>query len=175
MKKIAKPERIEHALYYNEFIDLVDENESVLMQLKNNAKEIEFLLKSLTNETLNSSYAPEKWSIKDILMHLCDCERVFLYRAMRFARGDRSALSFFDENEYAKQAKANDLTIKYILKEYKTARATTLAFFQNQRVATLKKCGISSNASMSVRACAWIICGHELHHFNVIKTRYLNL
>ncbi len=175
MKKIAKPERVEHALYYNNYIDLVNENESVLLQLKNNAKEVELLLKSLSNEILNSSYAADKWSIKDILLHICDCERVFLYRAMRFARGDKSALSFFDENEFAKQANANELTIKNIFKEYKTTRAATLAFFQNQRVAILKKTGIASNASMSVRACAWIICGHELHHFRFIKFKYLNL
>ncbi len=175
MKKIAKPERVEHALYYNNYIDLVNENESVLLQLKNNAKLVEALLKTLSNETLNNSYAPEKWSIKDIVLHICDCERVFLYRAMRFSRGDRSALSFFDENEFAKQAKANEMSIKNILKEYKTTRAATLAFFQNQKVASLKRTGIASNASMSVRACAWIICGHEIHHYRFIKSNYLNL
>ena len=106
-------------------------------------------------------------------MHLIDGERVFLYRAMRFARNDKSPLPFFDENEFAKQANATAMPIRKILKEYKTTRQATLAFFTNQSAATLKRIGMASNASMSVRACTWIICGHELHHWNIIQDRYL--
>ena len=173
MKHIAKPQEAEHAVYYEKFIALVDLKKSVLDQLKANAKMIEQNLLSLSDDKLSSTYAPGKWTIKDIVMHLIDGERVFLYRAMRFARNDKSPLPFFDENEFAKQANATAMPIRKILKEYKTTRQATLAFFTNQSAATLKRIGMASNASMSVRACAWIICGHELHHWNIIQDRYL--
>jgi hypothetical protein len=134
---------------------------------------IEQKVLSLSDEVLCKPYAPGKWSIKDILMHLTDGERVFLYRAMRFARNDKSPLPFFDENEFAKQVNATAMPIRKILKEYKTTRQATLAFFSNQSAAILKRTGMASNAAMSVRACAWVICGHELHHWHVIQERYL--
>jgi DinB superfamily len=173
MKKITKPTQFEHADYYGSFIKLVDENVSVLDQLKNNAKEIEILILSLTEAQLTTSYAAEKWCIKDIVQHLIDCERVFVYRAMRFARNDKSAQPFFDENEFAKAAKATSMPIKKILKEYKVTRHATLAFFNNQSADTCKRAGIAGNTMTTVRALAWIICGHELHHWKVVRERYL--
>ncbi len=173
MKKIPQPQETEHAVYYEKFIALVDKNRSVLDQLKENARMIEQKVLSLSDEVLCKPYATGKWSIKDILMHLTDGERVFLYRAMRFARNDKSPLPFFDENEFAKQANATAMPIRKILKEYKTTRQATLAFFSNQSAAILKRTGMASNAAMSVRACAWVICGHELHHWHVIQERYL--
>ncbi|MEQ1552794.1 MAG: DinB family protein [Ferruginibacter sp.] len=173
MKKITKPTQYEHADYYHTYIKLVSENVGVLEQLKNNAKQIETLILSLTEHQLTTAYAKDKWSIKDIVQHIIDCERVFLYRAMRFARNDKSAQPFFDENEFAKAAKASSLPIKKLLKEYKTARQATLAFFDNQNADTLKRAGIAGNTMTTVRAIAWIICGHELHHWNVINEKYL--
>ncbi len=173
MKKITKPTQFEHADYYGSFIKMVNENTSVLDQLKNNAKEIEALLLSLSEAQLTMPYAPGKWCIKDIVQHLVDCERVFVYRAMRFARHDRTAQPFFDENEFAKAAKASSMPIKKLLKEYKTIRQATLAFFNNQTVDTYKRAGIAGNTMTTVRALAWIICGHELHHWAVMRERYL--
>jgi DinB superfamily len=174
MKKITKPTQFEHADYYGSFIKFVDENTSVLDQLKNNAKELEILMLSLSEQQLTTPYADGKWCIKDIVQHLIDCERVFVYRAMRFARHDKTAQPFFDENEFAKAAKASSLPIKKLLKEYKTTRQATLAFFNNQSADTCKRAGIAGNTMTTVRALAWIICGHELHHWAVIKDRYLN-
>jgi DinB superfamily len=174
MKKITKPTQFEHADYYGNFVQLVEENTSVLNQLKNNAKEIELLILSLTEPQLTTAYAEGKWCIKDIIQHLIDCERVFVYRAMRFARHDKTAQPFFDENEFAKAAKASSLPIKKLLKEYKTTRQATITFFSNQSTDTCKRAGIAGNTMTTVRALAWIICGHELHHWAVIKDRYLN-
>jgi uncharacterized damage-inducible protein DinB len=129
MKHIAKPQEAEHAVYYEKFIALVDANKSVLDQLKSNAKMIEQSVLLLSDDILSRTYAEGKWTIKDILMHLIDGERVFLYRAMRFARNDKSPLPFFDENEFAKQANATAMPIRKILKEYKATRQATLAFF----------------------------------------------
>jgi hypothetical protein len=106
MKKITKPTQFEHADYYRSFIQLVNENVSVLDQLKNNAKELEVLLLTLTETQLTTTYAAGKWCIKDIVQHLIDCEKVFVYSAMRFARHYKTAQPFFDENEFAKAANA---------------------------------------------------------------------
>jgi hypothetical protein len=104
-----------------------------------------------------------------------DVERVLMYRALRFSRNDQEPLPFFDENEFIKNAIANKVPIKKLLKEYKLQRQNTIAFFENQTVATLKRTGVASNTNMSVRACAWIICGHEMHHVSIITNRYLQL
>jgi uncharacterized damage-inducible protein DinB len=173
MKKISEPTHLEYAMYYENYIKHVDKSMSVLDQLKSNAKSTIELIKSLYEAQLTTPYAEGKWSIKDIIQHLIDCERVFLYRAMRFARNDKSPLPFFDENAFAKEAHADNISTSKLLKEYLTQRQSSIAFFNNQTATVMKRIGIASNYNMSVRACAWIICGHELHHVHVIKNRYL--
>jgi uncharacterized damage-inducible protein DinB len=173
MKNIAKPTDYEYALYYQDFINLVLTDVQVLKQLKENAKALELLIKNLPEEILLYSYEKDKWNIKDILQHLIDVERVFVQRALRFARADKSPQAFFDENKFAVEANASKLNVKKLLKDYKNVRNATLSFFDNLPATSHKKTGIASNSAMSVRACAWIICGHELHHINVIQQKYL--
>ena len=93
---------------------------------------------------------------------------------MRFARHDKTAQPFFDENEFAKAAKATAIAIKKLLKEYKTTRQATLAFFNNQSADTYKRAGLAGNTTTTVRALAWITCGHELHHLGVMRERYMS-
>ena len=174
MKKINKPTDLEYAVYYEPFLKKLPADTHVFKQLKENSKVLKLLLSTLTEQQLTTAYAPGKWSIKDILQHLIDFERVLIYRAMSFARNDKRPIPFFDENEYAKQANATKQSIKKLLKDYKAVRQSTLAFFENQTAATLKRTGIASNYTMSVRACVWIICGHERHHITIIKERYLH-
>ncbi len=173
MKKINKPTDLEYAVYYEPFLKKLPADTNVFKQLKENATILKLLLLTLTEQELTTAYAPGKWSIKDILQHLIDFERVLIYRAMSFARNDKRPIPFFDENEYAKQANATKQSIKKLLKDYKTLRQSTFAFFENQTAASLKRTGIASNYTMSVRACAWIICGHETHHLTIIKEKYL--
>jgi hypothetical protein len=174
MKKIAQPNYTEHALYYEKFIALVDPNISVLQQLKDNAKLLNTWLLTLLPTTLVAPYAPHKWTPQQVLQHLIDVERNLLYRAASFSRNDKEPKPFFDENEYIEQSIANLLPLKKLLKEYTTLRQNTIAFFQNQNNKTLLRTGYASNTAMSVRACAWIICGHEIHHINVLQQK-LNL
>lgn len=173
MKKISKPNYTEFAMYYEPYLALIDDSKSVLDQLKTSAKEISILFKQLAEEELKTPYEEGKWTLKDMLMHLIDTERVFAYRAMRFARGDQSAQPFFDENEFAKLADANKINTSKLLKEYNSCRNLTITFLNNLSAAQMLKKGIASNYAMSVRACAWIILGHELHHRNIVKERYL--
>jgi uncharacterized damage-inducible protein DinB len=174
MKKIPKPTDLEYANYYEDFLKKLPADINIFKQLKDNAITLKNLLSSLTEQQLTTAYATGKWTIKDILQHLIDFERVLVYRAMSFARNDKRPIPFFDENEYAKQANATNQSIKKLVKDYKAVRQSTLAFFENQTAASLRRTGIASNFTMSVRACAWIICGHELHHINIIHERYLN-
>jgi uncharacterized damage-inducible protein DinB len=173
VKKIDKPTDLEYAVYYEPFLKRLSTNTAILQQLKTNAALIKTILLALTEQQLNTPYATGKWTIKDILQHLIDFERVLVYRAMCFARNDKRPIPFFDENEYAKQANATKQPIKKLVKDYKAVRQSTLTFFENQTAASLRRTGIASNYTMSVRACAWIICGHEMHHLDVIKEKYL--
>ncbi|KAA5533234.1 DinB family protein [Taibaiella lutea] len=174
MKKISKPSFTEFAMYYETYINLINDS-SILDQLKTSAKEITALFKSLDEERLMKPYAEGKWSMKDILMHLIDAERVFVYRAMRFARLDKMPVPFFDENEFAQNANANKINTTKLLKEFNACRSLTIAFFNNLTVSQMQVTGIASNFTMSVRACAWIILGHELHHLKIIRERYLSM
>ncbi|OJV54817.1 MAG: hypothetical protein BGO31_15840 [Bacteroidetes bacterium 43-16] len=174
MKKISKPDFTEFAMYYESYIEQVDTSISILDQLKSSAKELTALYKSLSEEQLRFRYAEGKWSMKDVLMHLIDVERVFAYRAMRFARMDRTPLPFFDENEFAKNAHADAIPVAKLLKEFNACRNLSVTFFNNLTAKQMLLTGIASNYSMSVRACAWIILGHHMHHRAVISERYLN-
>lgn len=173
MKKISAPDHLEFAMFYEGYIGKVDRERSVLDQLRDNAAELLALLKPLSDEQLATPYAEGKWTIKDLLQHMMDTERVFVYRAMRFARNDRSPLPYFDENEFAREAGANRVKGARLLREYRHLRQSTVDFFSNLSAAQLKRTGIASSYTMSVRACAWIICGHELHHLQVIRERYM--
>ena len=173
MKKISSPKGNEYAMYYEQYLKLVAQDSSVLNQLKASAKEVKTLYKSLDPAALITPYQPGKWSLKDVLMHLIDVERVFVYRAMRFARLDKTPLPFFDENEFALQAQADKIPLPKLLKEYNANRTLTIAFFNNLSNKQTERMGIASQFTMSVRACAWIIMGHELHHRKVIRERYL--
>ncbi len=171
MKKITKPNFLEHAVYYEKFINLVQNETSVLLQLKNNAKSFCSYLLLLDKNIQVTPYETGKWTPIQVLQHLIDVERVMLYRAHCFSRNDKESKPFFDENKYIEKSIANNVPIKKLLKEYTTLRQNTIAFFENQNSATLQRTGVASNTAMSVRACAWIICGHEIHHINYLKEK----
>jgi uncharacterized damage-inducible protein DinB len=173
MKKIKKPSDIHYAVYYEPFIKLVQDDVLVLKQLKENSKTISKIILSLTEEQLLYKYETYKWCIKDIVQHLIDVERIFINRATRFARNDKSPQPFFNENDFADEALASKINVKKLVKDYTNCRQSTISFFENLTPKMLERVGVASNSAMSVGACAWIICGHELHHFNVIKEKYL--
>ena len=122
---------------------------------------------------LDYRYQLEKWSIKDILLHLIDCERIFQYRALRISRSDKTPLPGFEENEYAVEANATSRTLESLLNEYKSVRKATFTLFETFSEEQFLKIGNASGKDISVRAIGYIILGHELHHINIIKERYL--
>ncbi|UBM58507.1 DinB family protein [Marinilongibacter aquaticus] len=127
-------------------------------------------------EALKSKvYAPEKWTIKTIVQHLIDTERIMAYRALCFARSDKTELPGFDENKYAKYAPAEKRFLKEMLKEWETVRQASIQLFESFDEKTLYNEGIASGRNLSVAAIGYIICGHPIHHKQIIEERYFPL
>ncbi len=173
MAKITKPAVGDYAPYFQNYINQVPDDGNLLKHLKEIQKETEQLILSLPEEKLTYRYAEGKWTIKDILVHLMDAERIFAYRALRFARADETALAGFDENVYVPVANANARKIKDILKEGTALRTANIAFIKTLDRKSLKRKGLSNNNKISVAALVNLIYGHQRHHLNIIRERYL--
>ncbi len=157
--------------YYQNYIDLVADV-PLLEALESGFPETETFFNNLPSLKWTYRYQENKWTPKDILQHIIDTERVFCYRALYFARTENATLAGFDENIFAANAKANNKTHLSLIHEYKTVRAATISLFKGIEDAQLKNRGVANNNSMSVAAAGFIICGHEIHHRNIINERY---
>jgi uncharacterized damage-inducible protein DinB len=158
--------------YYQTYIDVLGDVELfdiIRRQLENFPQ----FLESLPDEKLNYAYAEGKWTIAEVLIHVLDTERVFQYRALRFMRGDKTPLPGFDQDLYVPNSNADRRTKESIIEEYKAVRRSTIALFSNMKGQTLHNMGVASDSPTSVAALGFIICGHQKHHRNVIRERYL--
>ncbi|GAB3539774.1 DinB family protein [Pontibacter brevis] len=132
------------------------------------------MIQGLTEEQLLHRYAAGKWSIKEVMVHMIDTERIFSYRALRFARQDKTELPGFDQDKYIIPAKADSRDINSIIAEYTSLRTATIELFKNFDEEALQQKGIASGIEVSVRALGYVILGHEVHHQKIIRERYLN-
>lgn len=173
MKKIEKPKEGEFPPYAIMYIGLLPDDGLVLKHLKNNMKATKDLILSLPEEKLLYRYAEGKWTIKELLVHIIDDERIYGYRALRFARNDATELPGFEQDDFARYSGANDRKLKSILKEYAAVRDSTIALFEGLEAAAFTRSGVANNNRATVRALAYHIAGHELHHINILKERYL--
>lgn len=162
----------EYAPYFETYIGLSNEL-AMPNDFINNMESCIAFFQSVPSEKLDYRYQPEKWSIKDILLHLIDCERIFQYRALRISRNDKTALSGFEENDYAIEGNATNRSLDSLVDEYKSVREATITLFNTFTNEGLLRIGNASGKDISVRAIGYIILGHELHHINIIKDRYL--
>jgi hypothetical protein len=158
--------------YFKRYSNLVEEDH-FLTAMQNQFEITYALLSSLTEEQGNFRYAASKWSIKELLNHIIDTERIMSYRALCFARHDLTELPGFDEDLYGANAQADRRTMLDLLAEFKVVRQATLALFQSMTAEMLKASGIASQNRISVLGFAYIIPGHEIHHRQVLKERYL--
>lgn len=164
----------EYNPYYKQYIQpLASSNKSILDILEENKKELHEFMSSLPLDKHDYRYAEEKWTIKDILQHLIDTERVFGYRAIRFARNDGSPLAGFEQDDYVKIFDANQREMKDMLEEFGHLRNSNIAMFKSFDEESLKRIGTASNSPMSVRAIGYLFAGHVNHHLKVIEERYL--
>jgi hypothetical protein len=130
-------------------------------------------LESISEEQSLHRYAPDKWTIRELLNHVNDGERIFLWRALWFARGFTDPLPSFEQETAVAGAAANETPWARLVDEFRTVRLGTLSFFQNLPAAAWSRTGVASDNAVSVNAIAYIIAGHVVHHTNVLKERYL--
>lgn len=171
--KISDLQRKEYHPYYGKYIDLAPDIEYANALTKSRANTILFL-KSIPVEKLEYRYEDDKWTIKEILQHIIDTERIFAYRALRIARQDATPLAGYEQDDYVPPSKSNRLSLQQLLDDYSIVRDCTLSLYKSMDDSMLENIGNASGNAMSARAALGILVGHEIHHCNVIKERYLD-
>ena len=168
---IPRPVAAEYAPYYGRYIDKVPDGD-LLRTLEDQGRETQAVLAGLSEAKALYRYAPGKWSVKEVVGHVTDTERVYSYRALRFARGDATALPGFDENAWVPAGSFDARSLADLAAELDAVRRATLALFRGLDAAALARRGTASDNAVSVRAIAWIIAGHERHHVALLHERY---
>ena len=169
----TRPAAGEYLPYYDRYISLVHEDDA-LEALKRQRDEMLPLLRALSEAQGALRYAPGKWSIKQVLGHVTDGERVFAYRAMRFARADATPLPGFDENAYVSSATFDAESLADLVDALESVRRSSIALFRGLEESAWTRRGEANGAEVTVRALAYIIAGHAQHHTRLIQERYLN-
>jgi uncharacterized damage-inducible protein DinB len=162
----------EYAKFYSGYIQAL-ENVQLIEELEISIHDFIKFVQNISMDKFDFRYAEGKWTIKDIIQHLIDAERVFSYRALRISRNDKTPLPGFEENDYVDNANANDRSIQDLLAEFSAVRQSTLFLFKSFSQEQLGRMGTASNADVSVRAIGFIIIGHQKHHQKIFKERYL--
>jgi hypothetical protein len=169
---ISRPAPGEYAPPHATYVAAVPDGDVLSLLKKQNGETVR-LLARIGEKKSRHRYAPGKWSIREVIGHLIDAERVFTYRALTFARADRNALPGFDENMWASSSNADSRTLKSLLDELKAVRAATLALFSGFTPEQIARTGIASGHQVSVRGLLYVVTGHERHHTKILRDRYL--
>ena len=169
---MRRPTPNEASDFYFRYINQV-KGDDFMQALKESAENTPTFLSTLTPSQWEHRYAPNKWSIKEMMVHVTDSERIFAYRALRIARGDKTPLPGFEQNDYVPLSKASDRSPESIMSEYRAVRNATIEMFKNFDKDMLSQIGTASNTPVSVLALGFIIAGHEQHHLNILQERYL--
>lgn len=172
MGMITRPEPGEYSQYYHGYIQSV-EGGDILKILKQQPAELNDILNGLSEKQCETGYAPGKWSIKELLCHIIDSERVFAYRALRFSRKDRTPLAGFEQDDYVIASLANERTLSSLLNEFEHLRLSNIELFSSFNNTTIHRTGEANNNEISIRALIWIIAGHAAHHFHILKEKYI--
>ena len=167
-----RPEETEYLPYYGRYISLVPEGD-LLAMLSKQADETLSLLHSIPESQGGFRYAPDKWSIKEMVGHLIDTERIFSYRALRFARNDQTPVPGYEQDDYIRNASFDDYPLSELASEFESVRRATIFLFKHLSAESWTRRGVANDAEVSVRALGYIIAGHELHHREILRSRYL--
>jgi len=168
---IARPEPGEYAPYYERYIALVTGSD-ILAALEAQRRQTLLLLSGRDEDEGNFRYAPDKWTAKEVLGHVCDTERVFAYRALRISRADRTPLEGFEQDDYIKKGPFGHTPLAEIIEDYIAVRRATLTLLRNIDEAAWMRRGVANKNEVTVRALAYIIAGHELHHRRILEEKY---
>ena len=169
----TRPATGEFLPYYGTYIDKVPQGD-IVETLSRQLPETLALIRSIPESDGDKSYAPGKWRIREVIGHVIDAERIFVYRALRFSRSDSTPIPGFDENSYAANAPYSKVTLADLADEFDHVRRATVQFFSHLDDDSLSRRGSANGAEISVRALAFIMAGHEIHHASVLRDRYLN-
>ncbi|WP_291403152.1 DinB family protein [Daejeonella sp.] len=166
-----RPQADEFPLFYKGYIDTVGDD--VLAELEQQLDSFPKFLNAVSEEKASYAYAEGKWTIKEVIGHVIDTERIMSYRALRFARQDSTALPGFDENDYVKYAHFADRSLQSLVDEFIVVRKSTMYLLNSFNELELNQSGISNDRPISVRALIYILAGHVNHHQRILKERYL--
>ena len=172
--KVNQLQNTEYASFYTGYIQAVSNEYNLVEELEISVHQLIKFVQNIPMDKFDYRYAEGKWTIKDILLHLIDAERIFAYRALRFARKDKTPLASFDENIYVDVANANQRSLQDLLTELAVVRQATLSLFKSFSEDDLMQIGTASNHPMSVRALGFVIIGHQNHHQRIFEERYLD-
>lgn len=169
---VKRPALEDYPAYFHTYVKLVPEGaiQDILLEQQ---KEIEILISAVSATQANYRYAPGKWSLKEVFGHMIDTERIMSYRLLRIARGDQTPLAGFDESPYVENAHYEQRTMKDLLDEYVSVKHATLTLLNGLVEESWDRTGIVNEQPITAGALAYILVGHELHHLNIIKERYL--
>ena len=167
-----RPEPGDYATYYERYIKLV-EGDDILKILNDQSKKTQDVLNSFSEHKGNFRYAEGKWTVKEVVGHLLDTERVFAYRALCIARGEKKSLPGFDQDDYVKDGNFNRRELFELNYEFRLLRESNLLLFRSFSQEMLKKRGFANETSVTVLAILFIIAGHEKHHMNVLREKYI--
>ncbi len=171
--RISRPQPEERGDWFARYIATVPDDVDFVRYLLEQLQTIELRLGRLSEEKLTFRYEPGKWTIRDILSHLIDGERVFSYRALRFARNDQTELPGFDESEYAAHSNAARRSVGDLLAEFRAVRLSTIELIKSLDEPMMTRSGVASGQRVTVRSLIYIIAGHVNHHLRIIDERYL--
>jgi hypothetical protein len=168
---VSRPDASEYAPYYGAYIDQV--SGELIAVLSAESKRTLALLGGIDEQRALYRYAEGKWSVKEVVGHIIDAERIFSYRALRFARNDLTPLPGFDQNPYVLTANFDRIPLPELAAEFACVRQSTLHLFSHFGPAEWDRRGIASEKEISVRALGWVIAGHEIHHTRILREKYL--
>jgi hypothetical protein len=168
---VARPQVGEYAPYYDRYISLI-QGEDILSTLDQQRGQTMLLLCGRDDDEGDFRYAPEKWSAKEVLGHVCDTERIFAYRALRISRADATPLEGFEQDDYVRNGPFAQRPLADLVEDFIAVRRATLSLLRNLDEAAWARRGVANKNEVSVRALAYIIAGHELHHRRILEEKY---
>lgn len=168
----ARPHSSEYAPFYHGYVSAVPEGDVVEI-LRSGGRELHDAVMAIPEQRGGFRYAEDKWTIREVIGHLIDAERIFTYRAMRIARGDTTPLAGFEENDYVRTAGSDARTLASLAHEVGALRESTVHLFQSLPADAWVRRGVASGKEISVRALAYIVAGHPQHHLRILRERYL--
>ncbi len=168
---IARPEPGEYNPYYERYISLVPGSD-ILTTLEAQRRQTMLLLSGRDEADGDFRYAPDKWTAKEVLGHVCDTERIMAYRALRIARGDQTPIEGFEQDDYVENGPARRMPMAELVEDYIAVRRATLTLFRNLDEAAWARRGVANKNEVTVRALAYVIAGHEMHHRRILEEKY---